>query len=134
MSDDPPNLLQGAQLVTYLPTRHLPALIRGALRAARVRPMARACYATATKLVTYQREVPLLYVEGWAIHGSFAFGHAWVRHAELGDVDLLLDQREHAYQPLLVMGARAVARRILAEDCPPWAPPIRECPFRTVED
>ena len=90
------------------------------MRAAGVRPVQKGCYSTAARTVAFQTETALEYVEGWArTRDGGTIAHAWVRHASLGDVDLMLDSVE--LTPVLVLGAIDVAQRMLAGPYGPWS-------------
>ena len=116
---------------TCAPTKHLPPEIRRALKAASMRPVRNQCYATAAKLVMHG-EMPLLYVEGWARWEGHNIAHAWVRHPNLGDVDLLVESGYEDgvfYDAVRVLTAAEVARHFASTGhWGPWSDELVDAP------
>jgi len=79
-----------------VPFKHQPPHIKKALREARVRPKIKGCFETNSKLVLFQDEVPLTYVEGWVTteRVPFPFEHAWVQDDVGTDIDVTITPKQ----------------------------------------
>ena len=101
-----------------LPTRHLPEPIRHAIKAAKMRPVVKACWWNSYRLVTRQDVLPLLYCEGIAISkrfGGHVYPHAWVRTQDGADIDITVvgsvEPRATEYRATLVLSAAEARER-----------------------
>lgn len=96
--------------------------VRRALRAAGVRPSPKACYANAARVVVFQDEVDLSYVEGYHEVDGTTVAHAWVRTSDGVDHDITL-RGPAMLTAVLVLSKPEAARRMAGGTFGPWREP-----------